>query len=140
MNLDRDDPAALCQGMGRDEVDRVHRLLREWGAGPDNSFPVQVALLTNAQLRAAASVPRSIDDSRQWLEQPLVEYRRQAKLLVQGFSSEIRGQVEELKTITNEHAARTPKRRSRTLNSGLPRHSARGNPFATRKRKPWRVP
>ncbi len=104
VNLDTADLAALCQGMSRDEVDRVHRLLREWGAGPDSSFPVQLALLTSAQLRAAASLPRSIDESRQWLEQHLAEYRRQAKLLVDGFSSDMRGQVEEMKTIMNEHA------------------------------------
>ncbi len=104
MNLDTDDLAALCQGMSRDEEERVHRLLHDWNVGPNSSFPVQLALLTNAQLRAAASVPRSIDNSRQWLEQHLAEYRRQAKLLVDGFSSEMKGQVEELKAVTNEHA------------------------------------
>ncbi len=104
MDVDRDDLAALCQGMSRDEVDRVHRLLREWGSGADSSFPVQLALITSAQLRAAGSVPRSIAQSREWLEQHLAEYRRRAKLLVDGFSTDIRGQVEELKAITNEHA------------------------------------
>ncbi len=104
MDLDRDDLAVLCQGMSRDEVDRVHRLLRDWDAGPDSSFPVQLALLTAAQLRAAASVPRSIAQGRQWLDQHLAEYRRQAKLLVDSFSNDMRGQVEELKTIPDEHA------------------------------------
>ena len=104
MDLDRDDLAVLCQGMSRDEVDRVHRLLRDWDAGPDSSFPVQLALLTAAQLRAAASVPRSIAQGWQWLDQHLAEYRRQAKLLVDSFSNDMRGQVEELKTIPDEHA------------------------------------
>ena len=62
--MDKDDLAVLCAGMTRDEVDRVHRLLHEWNVGPDTSFPVQLALLTCAQLRAAASVPRLVNDSR----------------------------------------------------------------------------
>jgi hypothetical protein len=104
MELDKDDLAVLCQGMSRDEVDRVHRLLRDWGVGPDNSFPVQLALLTGAQLRAAASVPRSIAESRQWLEQHLAGYGRQTKLLFDDFGAGTRRQSEELKAITEEHA------------------------------------
>jgi hypothetical protein len=58
MDLDKDDLAVLCRDMTKEEVDRVHRFLHEWGIGPEDSFPVQFVLLTRAQLRAAASVPR----------------------------------------------------------------------------------
>ncbi len=85
MDLDKDDLAALCVGLTADEVDRVHRLLHEWKVGPDTSFPVQLALLTSAQLRAAASVPRSLADGRKWLELHLAEYRRQTAALVKNF-------------------------------------------------------
>jgi hypothetical protein len=85
MNLDKDDLEVLCAGMTKDEVDRVHRLLHEWKVGPDTSFPVQLALLTCAQLRSAASVPRSIADSRKWLELHLAEYRQQTAELVKNF-------------------------------------------------------
>jgi hypothetical protein len=55
--LDRDDLAALLAGASAEEVDQIHRLLREWNAGPENSFPVQLALLTKAQWRIAATLP-----------------------------------------------------------------------------------
>ena len=87
MDLDKDDLAVLRQGLTADEVERLHRLLHEWNLGPENSFPVQLTLLTVAQLRAAASVPRSITDSRKWLEQHLAEYRRQTKLMLDEISS-----------------------------------------------------
>jgi hypothetical protein len=37
-------------------------------------------------LRAAASIPRSIAESRKWLEQHLVEYRRQTAALTDDFA------------------------------------------------------
>ena len=77
MNADKDDLAILCRDMTKEEVDRLHQLIHEWGVGPGHSFPVQLSLLTRAQLLAAASVPRAIAESRKWLEQHLVEYRRQ---------------------------------------------------------------
>jgi hypothetical protein len=87
MDLDKDDLGVLCEGMTKDEVDRIHRSLHEWNVGPDSSFPVQLALLTCAQLRAAASVPRSMADGRKWLERHLAEYRQQTASLVKDFSA-----------------------------------------------------
>jgi len=104
MELDRDDLAALCNGMAKDEVDRVHRLLHEWNIGPESSFPVQLALLTRAQMKAAANVPRSIADSRKWLEQHLVEYRRQTATLTNDFASMVGIKHSELKDIVLKHA------------------------------------
>jgi hypothetical protein len=96
--LDKDDLAVLCEGMSRDQVDRVHRLLYEWSAGPMDSFPTQLALLTLAQLHAAAKIPRSLADSRKLLEQHLTEYRRQGKSIADEFSSTASRQAAELKS------------------------------------------
>jgi hypothetical protein len=104
MDLDKDDLAVLSANMSKDEVDRVHRLLHEWGVGPEDSFPVQLALLTRAQLRVAASVPRSINDSRKWLEQHLVEYRRQTQLLLDGFNQTVQTRTRDFETAASLHS------------------------------------
>lgn len=107
MDLERDDLAALCAGMTKDEVDRVHRLLHQWDVGPEDSFPVQLALLTGAQLRAAATVPRSLKDGRTWLELHLAEYRAQTKALVTDFTRVAETQTDEMKAAVELHARTT---------------------------------
>ena len=107
MDLDKDDLAILCHDLTKAEVDRVHRLLHEWGTGPEDSFPGQFSLLTRAQLRAAASIPRSIADSRKWLEQHLAQYQQQTKANLDGFSSTLKIQQSELKTAVLIHAKTT---------------------------------
>ena len=104
MNADKDDLAILCRDMTKEEVDRVHRLIHEWGIGPENSFPAQLSLLTRAQLRAAASVPRSIADSRKWLELHLAEYRQQTAALTNDFAGMADIKHGELKAIVLQHA------------------------------------
>ncbi len=104
MALDKDDLAVLTANMTKEEVDRVHRLLHEWSIGPENSFPVQFVLLTRAQLRAAASVPRAIADSRKWLEQHLAEYRKQTAALTDDFAGKVDIKHGELKDIVLKHA------------------------------------
>jgi L-lactate utilization protein LutC len=107
MDLDKDDLAVLRQGMTADEVDRLHRLLHEWSVGPENNFPVQLTFLTVAQLRAAASVPRAIADSRKWLEQHLAQYQQQTKVNLDSFSNTIKIQQSELNTAVLSHAKTT---------------------------------
>jgi hypothetical protein len=104
MALDRDDLAILCRDLSKEEVNRVHRLIHEWGIGPENSFPVQFVLLTHAQLRAAASIPRSIADSKKWLELHLAEYRRQTAALTNDFAGMVDIKHGELKAIVLQHA------------------------------------
>jgi hypothetical protein len=106
MELDKDDLAALCKGMTKDEVDRVHRLLHEWGIGPEDSFPVQLALLTLAQLKTAASVPRSIADSRKWLELHFAEYRRQTQSSVDNFNQTIQATTDDFEASLSAHVQR----------------------------------
>jgi hypothetical protein len=103
MDLDKDDLAALCEGMTREQVDRIHRLLHEWSVGPEDSFPTQLSLLALAQLRTAASVPRSIADSRKWLEQHLAEYRRQTQSLLDGFNQTVQTETRDFETSLSLH-------------------------------------
>jgi hypothetical protein len=60
-------------------------LLYEWIVGPDNSFPVQLALLTKAQWRVAANLPRLMNDASKLIEKHLAEYRRQTCAIVANF-------------------------------------------------------
>lgn len=103
MDLDKDDLAVHCAGMTADEVDRIHRLLHEWSVGPDSSFPVQLTLLTKAQWRMAASVPRLLNDSRKWLELHLTEYRRQTATLVKQFGDTSSTALEAFETVVDSH-------------------------------------
>ena len=96
--MNKSDLAVLLAGASAHEVDQVHRLLHEWSVGPENSFPVQLAVLTRAQWRLAASIPRSLDDSRKWLELHLAEYQRQVKFTMDGFSSTTRQHQVEMRT------------------------------------------
>ena len=102
--MDKDDLAILCRDLTKAEVDRVHRLIHEWSIGPEESFPAQLSLLTRAQLRAAASIPRAIADSRKWLEQHLAEYRRQTAALTDDFAGMVDIKHGELRDIVFKHA------------------------------------
>jgi hypothetical protein len=102
--LNRDDLTALLAGASAEEVDQIHRLLREWNSGPGNSFPVQLALLTRAQWRIAATLPRTLTDSRKLIEQHLAEYRRQTQSLVTEFTSAVDKKNGDLEKIVLQHA------------------------------------
>ena len=78
---------SLCAGLSADDARRLRKIFVEWCDGDENGFPVQMALLTRAQWQAAASIPRSLNDSRKWLELHLAEYRRQTAVLVNDFSA-----------------------------------------------------
>jgi hypothetical protein len=101
--MDKNDLEALLVGAPADEVDLIHRLLHEWGVGPASSFPVQLSLLTRAQWRIAANLPRLMNDSRKLIELHLAEYRRQTKTMTDDFSSTLRAQSEESKATTEKH-------------------------------------
>ena len=119
MDLDKDDLSALCAGLTTDEVDRVHRLLHEWKVGPEASFPVQLALLTKAQWRIAANLPRLMNDSRKLIELHLAEYRRQSQAMADDFADTMDGQNKELKK-QSKFTFRQPGRRRSKSKSSLP--------------------
>jgi hypothetical protein len=104
MDLDKDDLAILCRDLTKEEVDRVHRLIHKWGIGPEDSFPAQLSLLTRAQFKVAASIPRAIADSRKWLELHLAEYRQQTAALTNDFAGMVDIKHGELKAIVLQHA------------------------------------
>ena len=54
----------LCVGLSPDEAKRMRKMLAEWNDGDENGFPVQLAMLTRAQWRAAALVPQAVNESR----------------------------------------------------------------------------
>jgi hypothetical protein len=93
----------LCVGLSPDEAKRMRKILAEWNDGDENGFPVQLAMLTRAQWQAAASIPRSLNDSRKWLELHLAEYRRQTAELVKNLSAVGEDQADELKSVVKAH-------------------------------------
>jgi len=101
--MHKNDLAELLNGVSAEEIDRIHRLLHEWSVGPESSFPVQFALLTRAQWRMAASVPRLLNDSRKWLELHLTEYRRQTATLVKQFGDTSSTALEAFETVVDSH-------------------------------------
>ena len=51
--MDDTDFDALCEGAPPAEAKQLRKLLADWCNGQENSFPVQLVLLTRAQWRAA---------------------------------------------------------------------------------------
>jgi hypothetical protein len=110
--MDDTDFDLLCKGLSAEEAKRMRKIVNEWCDGDENGFPVQLVLLTLAQLRAAASVPRAIADSRKWLEQHLAEYRRQTQSLVDGFVQTVQTGTGSFEASLSAHA----KTMERTVN------------------------
>ena len=105
--MDKNDLAVLLVDAPAGEVDQIHRLLYEWSVGPDDSFPVQLVLLTKAQWRIAACLPRVMNDSRKLIEQHLNEYRRHSKATAEDFASTFKQQAAGIKTVVETHAKNT---------------------------------
>ena len=107
MSMDKDDLTALLVDAPAEEVDQIHRLLHEWSVGPDSSFPVQLSLLTRAQWRIAANLPRLMNDARKLIELHLAEYRRQSQAMADDFAGTVDGQNKELKKTVEIHIQAT---------------------------------
>ncbi len=101
--MDRTDLDWLCENASPEEVKRLMRLVHEWSQGDEQSFPVQLALLTRAHWRAAAMIPQLADESRKLTELKLAEYRQQTSALVQNFSDTADDKAEALSTIVATH-------------------------------------
>ena len=93
----------LCKELSADEVRQLHKALNDWCNGDENSFPVQLALLTRAQWRAAAQVPVQMKQSLELLDQKLAEYRQQTGGLLKSFTAAVNTKTEELKDILADH-------------------------------------
>jgi len=93
----------LCAGLSPDEAKRMRKILAEWNDGDENGFPVQLAMLTRAQWRAAALVPQAVNDSRKLIELHLAEYQRQTSALISNLSVVGEEQTDELKKTVQAH-------------------------------------
>jgi hypothetical protein len=93
----------LCVGATPDEIRHIYKMVNEWGKGDPNSFPVQLALLTKAQWRAAALIPSTIKDSGKLIEKHLAECRQQCAAIVKNLSTVTDDTAAELKGIVKMH-------------------------------------
>ena len=94
--MDRTEFDLLCGVASSEETRRLSKLLTEWCNGDERSYPVHLALLTRAQWRSAASVPRSIDQSREMLERTFSEHRQHIVGLVKSFEQATDAQLQAL--------------------------------------------
>ena len=99
MIMEKTDFDFLCKDLSADEVRQLHKALKDWCNGDENSFPVQLALLTRAQWRAAAQVPVQMEQSLKLLDQKLAEYRQQTGTLLKSFNAAVNTKTQELEDI-----------------------------------------
>ena len=95
------------RGASPAKATQLRKLLADWCNGAENSFPVQLVLLTRAQWRIAASIPRSIDEARKLLHREFTEQRQQATGLVKGFELTTTAKVAALEDLIKTHATNT---------------------------------
>jgi hypothetical protein len=84
--MDVTDFDALSDGASAEEAKRLRKILSEWCQGDEDSFPVQLALLTRAQWRATARVPQQLAAARQQMDHTFAEHRRQTAALLDDFA------------------------------------------------------
>ncbi len=99
----------LCEGSPPQEAKRLRKMLAEWCQGDENSFPVQLALLTRAQWRAAASVPRLVAESRQQMEHTFAEHRQQTTASIQHLADTVDDKTSVLEQIVATQLEATKK-------------------------------
>src|SRR5437763_7315463 len=107
--MDNTDFDALCDGATPGEAKRLRKLLAQWCDGDEESFPVQLALLTRAQWRAAAAVPRLVNKSRELMARKLAENRHQTAALIKGLVDSDDAEVNALEAIVVRHGEKTKK-------------------------------
>ena len=94
----------LCIGLSADEAKRLRKVLAEWSDGDENGFPVQLAMLTRAQWRAAALIPHTIKESGKLIESHLAACRLETAVIVGNLSAATRDNSIEMKKIIKAHA------------------------------------
>lgn len=72
----------LCKGMSVEEAKLFRKMLAEWCDGDENSFPVQLVLLTCAQWRAAAEMPLTLQKIIAAFEAKLADHQKQMAALM----------------------------------------------------------
>ena len=105
----------LCDGANPAEAKRLRKMLAEWCSGDENSFPVQLALLTKAQWRAAARMPHILRDSQKDWQQDQASHRAR-------FSEQFNSALEDARRLASDSkklldAVQTDHRRQLSLQS-----------------------
>jgi predicted DNA-binding WGR domain protein len=72
----------LCRGLSATESKLFRKILKEWCSGEEDSFPVQLALLTRAQWLAAAEIPLILQKNVTALEAKMAEHHKQQTALM----------------------------------------------------------
>lgn len=94
---------ALLAGVPAEEVRRLHKLLTTWSRGDENGFPVQLALLTRAQFRANANVPRLMEEQLQKMNEDLETLRRSILSAAAGTQDTFKHQLAKLESEVTRH-------------------------------------
>jgi hypothetical protein len=89
----------LFDGLSPEEAKQIRRILAEWRIGDAQSFPVQLALLTRAQWKAAAQTPVVLKQSLELLHRRFTDYREQTGALLENFKATADGKVKELERV-----------------------------------------
>ncbi len=97
------DSDLLFEGLSPEEAKRMRRILAEWRIGDEHSFPVQLALLTRAQWRAAAQTPALLRQSLELLDRKLGDYRQQMATLLKNFNAAADTKVKALEEVIADH-------------------------------------
>jgi hypothetical protein len=95
----------LCEGASLAETKRLRKLMADWYDGDENSFPVQLVLLTRAQWRAAARIPLLVRDSSKLLNAKLTQFREEIIAAGRDFKSDLEPQLQAVSEIQKENAS-----------------------------------
>jgi hypothetical protein len=97
------DTDLLFEGLSPEEAKRIRRILAEWRIGDEHSFPVQLALITRAQWKAAAQTPVLLKQSLESLDRKLIDYRQQTTTLLKDFNAAADTKVQEIQELIADH-------------------------------------
>jgi hypothetical protein len=93
----------LFEALSPEEAKRMRKILAQWCQGDENSFPVQLAMLTRAQWRAAAQTPVLLKQSLELLDRKLGDYRQQTATLLKNFNGAADTKVKALEEVIADH-------------------------------------
>ena len=115
----------LCEGAPPAEAKRLRKLLADWYDGDENSFPVQLVLLTRAQWRIAARIPVLVNESSKLMNAKLVQFRQELAYAVQDFKTKTELQLQAVREIQKENI-----RQDREAEEAIRLHLAQIGAFA----------
>lgn len=103
---DQTDFDALMAGASPEEGRRLRKIFAEWTRGDEDAFPVQMALLTRAQWRSAAAVPRLVEEQRKALADVLAKAEGEIAATTQAVQDSMRVQLTTLQVeVTRQSTA-----------------------------------